>query len=37
MAATNKEKVKEKKEQLLQLTKGFSKEYLNEEYNAVIE
>jgi hypothetical protein len=35
--ANNKEKVEEKKEQLIQLTTEFSQQYLNEEYNAVIE
>jgi hypothetical protein len=35
--ANNKEKVEEKKEQLIQLSTEFSQQYLNEEYNAVIE
>lgn len=32
-----KEKIQERKDQLLELTKGFSSEYLNEEYDDVIE
>lgn len=34
---STKEKIEEKKENLLRLTNGFSKQYLNEEYNTVIE
>lgn len=35
--ASTKEKIEEKKAQLMQLTKDFSQQYLNEEYDSVIE
>lgn len=37
MMASTKEKVQEKKTQLMELTKEFSQQYLNEEYDSVIE
>lgn len=33
----NKEKIQERKQQLMELTLGFSEQYLNEEYDEVIE